>query len=283
MIAKLIVWGKDRSAALRLMRRALEQVEVVGVSTNVAFLSAVVSQTDFAAGQFNTGFIALHHDELIPAPLTATDQVLALVCLSLLLQREVDARQTARNSNDPWSPWHSTSAWRANGDNHHLLHFVDGETDLLLTLHYRDSGYLLELPSGPCEISGRFDSDGSLLATVAGQQLQARVVRRGMEFTVLCCGRRHSLVLHDPQAEALEQEDAGGRLTAPMPGKIIALLVAAGSRVTRGTPLLIMEAMKMEHTINAPGDGLVTQFNYQVGALVNDGAPLLAFEADEGS
>jgi 3-methylcrotonyl-CoA carboxylase alpha subunit len=283
LIAKLIVWDHDRSSALRRLRRALTQVEVVGVTTNIAFLGAVAAQADFAAGRFDTGFIAQHQAELTPPPQPASDRVLALACLYLLLQRDVDAARTARLSSDPWSPWHGTSGWRANGDNHHQLHLVDGTNELQLTLRYRRGGYLLELPSGPLAIAGALNEEGRLLATLGARKLEACVLRRGMELTVLCAGTRHTLFVHDPQAEALEQEDSGGRLTAPMPGKIIALLVEAGSRVKRGTPLLIMEAMKMEHTITAPSDGLVSCFNFMAGALVNDGAPLLAFEADEGS
>jgi 3-methylcrotonyl-CoA carboxylase alpha subunit len=283
LIAKLIVWDHDRCSALRRLRRALAEVEVIGVTTNIAFLGAVAAQADFAAGRFDTGFIAQHQAELIPPPQPASDRVLALACLYLLVQRDVDAARAAGLSNDPWSPWHATSGWRANGDNHHRLHLVDGPNELHLTLRYRRGGYLLELPSGPLAIAGALNEEGRLLATIGAQKLEACVLRRGMELTVLCAGTRHTLFVHDPQAEALEQEDTGGKLTAPMPGKIIALLVAAGSRVKRGTPLLIMEAMKMEHTITAPSDGLVSCFNYQAGALVTDGAPLLAFEADEGS
>ncbi len=283
MIAKLIVWAEDRPAALRHLRRALEQVEVVGVATNVSFLAAVAGQREFAAGNFDTGFIEQHHEELIPAPAPVSAQMLALACLNLLLQRDAEAKQNALNSADPHAPWHQTSGWRLNSDNHHVLVFSDDETDLQVTVHYRPQGYLFELPSGTVEVAGRFNAAGRLLATIDGQQLEAQVIRQGLELTLLCNGQTHKLVLHDPYADAFGQEDLVGGVTAPMPGKIVAVLVKDGAQVKRGTPLVILEAMKMEHTISAPSDGRVTQMNYQAGALVDDGAPLLIFEADEGS
>jgi 3-methylcrotonyl-CoA carboxylase alpha subunit len=92
-------------------------------------------------------------------------------------------------------------------------------------------------------------------------------------------GRHFVLAYNDPMAHAGEHEAAGGRLTAPMPGKVVALIAANGQQVKKGDPLVIMEAMKMEHTIAAPFDGLVEEILYQVGDQVADGAPLLAFKA----
>ena len=283
MLAKIIVHDVDRPAALRRLRRALEQVEVAGVTTNAAFLHRVVNHPAFAAANFDTGFIDQHRDELLPPARPASAQTLALAALYLLLQREADARHAARQSSDPHSPWHQTSGWRLNGDNHHQLRFSAGEHVHLITLHYRPVGYLIEVADRQLSASGYFDDRGRLKATLDGQQLHARVVRCGMELQVLYRATSHRLLLHDPHAEAFAHEENTGRLTAPMPGKIVALLVKGGARVTRGTPLVILEAMKMEHTITAPADGIVTQMNFTAGALVSDGAALLTFEADEGA
>jgi len=283
MIAKLIVWDRDRPTALRRLRRALEEVEVAGVTTNVGFLAAVAGQADFAAGNFDTGFIERHRAELIPATAPASDQVLVLASLYLLLRREAEARRAASGSHDPWSPWHLTDGWRLNDDNHHDLCFTDGEKDVAVRVHYRPGGCLVELSSGTIEAAGCLAEDGSLQASIAGRKMRARVIRRGAELDVLVAGQSHRLLLHDPYADAFDQEDVGGSVTAPMPGKIIAVLVDQGARVKRGTPLVILEAMKMEHTITAPADGVVAELNYQAGALVDEGAPLLVFDADEGT
>lgn len=282
MIAKIIVHDVDRPAALRRLRRALEQVEVAGVTTNAAFLHRVASHPAFAAANFDTGFIDKYQDELLPPAAAASGQTLALAALYLLLQRDLDARQAARRSSDPHAPWHQTSGWRLNGDNHHELCFSDGEHEHLIRVRYRPAGYLIEAAGQQLVASGCFTDQGRLKATLDGQQLDARVVRCGMELHVLYRATSHRLLLHDPHAEAFAHEENTGRLTAPMPGKIVALLVAGGARVTRGTPLIILEAMKMEHTITAPADGVVTQMNFAAGALVSDGAALLTFEADDG-
>jgi 3-methylcrotonyl-CoA carboxylase alpha subunit len=101
----------------------------------------------------------------------------------------------------------------------------------------------------------------------------------GEVFHAFHAGRHVSLTWLDPLAHAGEAESEDGKLTAPMPGKVIAVMVEAGSIVTRGAPLLVMEAMKMEHTISAPADGVVSEVLYGVGEQVAEGSQLLAFEA----
>jgi 3-methylcrotonyl-CoA carboxylase alpha subunit len=109
--------------------------------------------------------------------------------------------------------------------------------------------------------------------------MHGNVRRDGDLFHVFTGGRHFTLAYNDPMAHAGEVETGGGRLTAPMPGKVVAVLAANGQEVKKGAPLVIMEAMKMEHTISAPGDGVVEEVLYQVGDQVADGAPLLAFKA----
>jgi 3-methylcrotonyl-CoA carboxylase alpha subunit len=166
-------------------------------------------------------------------------------------------------------------------DNHHQLLFRDGDASICITAHYRPDGYLLELPGGGLTVRGSLEENGDLLADLDGSRCKATVVCHGDDLVIVIQGRSHRLTLHDPLAHAGEQEVAGGRLTAPMPGKIVAVLVEIGVRVARGTPLMIMEAMKMEHTIAAPRDGLVACINYSVGSVVNEGAELLEFAVDE--
>jgi 3-methylcrotonyl-CoA carboxylase alpha subunit len=113
-----------------------------------------------------------------------------------------------------------------------------------------------------------------------GLQLQGHVVRQQDIFHVFHAGHHWQILWRDPIAHAGEGEADEGRLTAPMPGKIIALLVSTGERVVKGTPLLIMEAMKMEHTINAPCDGTVSELLYAVGDQVDEGAQLLSLSVE---
>jgi 3-methylcrotonyl-CoA carboxylase alpha subunit len=122
-----------------------------------------------------------------------------------------------------------------------------------------------------------------LSATLDGTVSRVRVVRRGAEFTVFGDGVAHRLVYRDMLAPQAEEEIAGGRLTAPMPGKIIQVLAAAQATVRRGQGLIVLEAMKMEHTVSAPADGVVERVNYAVGDLVEEGAELIVFALPAGA
>jgi len=281
MIAKLIVWDTDRSGALRRLAAALAEYQVVGVTTNIEFLASLARHPAFANADLDTGFIEQHRTVLFPETRPATDQVLALASLYVLLKRSQEAAQAAALSADPWSPWHQTGGWRMNVDNHHQLLFRDDDADLSITAHYRADGYLLELPGGDLKVRGSLEENGDLLADLNGSRCKATVVCHGDDLVIIIQGHSHRLTLHDPLAHAGEQEVVGGRLTAPMPGKIVAVLVEVGVRIAKGTPLMIMEAMKMEHTIAAPRDGLVASINYSVGSVVNEGAELLEFAVDE--
>jgi 3-methylcrotonyl-CoA carboxylase alpha subunit len=280
MIAKLIVWDSDRNAAIRRMRTALAEFQVVGVTTNIGFLGNVVALHTFSAGKIDTGFIERHRDALFPESAPASDRTLALASLDLMLTRSAEAKCRAQKSHDPHSPWHQTSGWLLNSDNYHHLHFIDAEQVISVIAHYRPSGFLLELPGGGMLVRGERDDAGELMADLAGTRIKATVIRNGAVLTVLDQGKSHQLMIHNLHSVGEQDEVSAGRLTAPMPGKIVAVMVETGVRVVRGTPLLIMEAMKMEHTINAPCDGSVAEFHYPVGAVVNEGAELLEFTAE---
>jgi 3-methylcrotonyl-CoA carboxylase alpha subunit len=262
------------------MRTALADFEVVGVTTNTRFLGNVVAHPAFAAGEVDTGFIERYRDGLFPESAPAPDRTLALAALDLMLIRAAEAECRAKGSHDPSSPWHQTDGWRLNSDNYHHLYFIDGEQVVPVVAHYRPSGYLLDLPGGSMLVRGERDAAGDLLADLAGTRLKATVVRNGAALTVLDQGKSHQLTIHNPHAVGDQDEAAAGRLTSPMPGKIVAILAACGVAVERGAPLLIMEAMKMEHTISAPCKGVVAEFYYPAGAVVSEGVELLVFTAD---
>ncbi len=281
MIAKLIVWDRDRPNALRRLRRALADYQVVGVTTNLRFLAALAAHPAFAAGEVNTGFIQQHHDALFPDAEPASDHVLALAALGELLRVDQEARARARASQDPHSPWHASSGWRLNDDNHHVLHFRDGERDVAVTAHYRADHYLLELPGGTLAVRGELDDDGDLLADLAGLRLRATLVHRGEALTVMAQGASHHLGVHNPLTAGMEAEVETGTLTAPMPGSVIQLMVQVGDPVEKGAALMILEAMKMEHTITAPQAGTVERINYGVGEQVTEGEELLVIKAGQ--
>ena len=123
MIAKLIVAGKDRPAALARLERALASTEISGVATNLAFLRRIAAQADYRAGRIDTDFVARHGDELLPAGTGVSDDALALASLAVLLRRDTEARAAAQESSDPFSPWQETDGWRLNTERLSLLRF----------------------------------------------------------------------------------------------------------------------------------------------------------------
>jgi 3-methylcrotonyl-CoA carboxylase alpha subunit len=281
MIAKLIVWDTDRAGALRRLRKALSDYHVVGVTTNIGFLERIAAHPAFAEADLDTAFIERHRAELFPDTCQASDRTFALAALDVLLRRAEEAAAAAKESGDPFSPWHGTSGWRLNFDNHHYLHFVDGERTVTVTVHYRPDGWLLELPGGTLDARGKRDAAGDLFADLGGIREKATVVRNGNTLTVMEQGESHILAFHDPYALTGEEEGTVGSLVAPMPGKVVAVLVAQGDKVKRGAPLVILEAMKMEYTVAAPRDGVVSRVNFPVGGSVREGEELLSLDAEE--
>ena len=278
MLAKLIVWDRDRPAALRRLIGALTSYQIAGVTTNIAFLADVARHPSFAAADLDTGFIERHRADLLPGDRPITDRVLALACLGILLQRRADAAARASRSPDPWSPWHGVEGWRLNDAGHTELKLAIGETELTIAVRYQSGGWVLNLPGGQIAVRGDLDAEGNLSADLGGVRLTAAISLLGNEVTVILDGAAQRLRLHDPLDVGDIDAASVGAVTAPMPGKIIQVLVAAGAAVAKGRGLVILEAMKMEHTIAAPADGTVGRINFSVGDQVQEGVVLLAFE-----
>ena len=281
LIAKLIVWGRDRTAAVARLREALAETRIAGLTNNLAFLSALAAHPAFARGEIDTDFIARHASELLGDAPSASDRVLALACLGALSTRRRAAETAARRSRDPFSPWYLTTGWCLNMEARTTLVWREGEREVSARISYRDAGYLIDLPGGQIAASGEVGPGGELRAVLDGVTIDAVVVPHDGALTVLSDGASHSLHLVDPFESVAEQDPGAGRVTAPMPGKVTKVHVRPGQGVGRGAPLMILEAMKMEHTISAPGDGLVAEVHYRAGDLVEEGAELLVFEPRE--
>jgi 3-methylcrotonyl-CoA carboxylase alpha subunit len=190
-------------------------------------------------------------------------------------------RGGAAASPDPYSPWHSRQGWRLNGDTYQDLVFLDGEQSRAVRAHYRGDGFRLDLEGSAYDATATRHGDDALALSLDGIVSRVRIVRGGGELTLFADGASRRLVHRDPLAPQVEEELAGGRLTAPMPGRIIQVLVAAQAAVRRGETLLVLEAMKMEHSVTAPADGIVERLNYAVGDLVEEGAELLVLALPE--
>jgi len=280
MLAKLIAWGEDRGAALARLRAALAQCEVAGVTTNVEFLGRVVASRAFAAGELDTGLIERNRDTLFPAETPASDEALATAALAELLLERDGARQRAHVSGDPHSPWHEVDGWRLNQESHHDFAFSRGESTYPVTVRFLAEGQRVAIGGREYALDGEHLADGELLVRLDGRSFKARALRDGTEWHVFTDGGYQRLALRG-ELEGLDVDAGGGSLAAPMPGKIVAVMVKPGDKVEKGAPLVILEAMKMEHTISAPAHGVVKEVHYAAGEQVLEGAELIAFEALE--
>ncbi|CCG06791.1 biotin/lipoyl-containing protein [Pararhodospirillum photometricum] len=287
LLAKLIVWDVDRTAALGRLKGALAALRVAGVATNLEFLGAVAAHPAFAAADLSTGFIETHAGALFPEPRPLEADTLVLAALFLVLTEQNQAARRRAASGDPTSPWHRADGWRINDRDAHALDLRDGSTPVRVGVHYRrDGGFTFTLPEGRAHAAsgvltapGDLAADaatGDLVAEIDGLARRATVVRLGDDLVILADGRQHVVGLPGPTHDA--DADVGGSLVAPMPGRVVQVLVGVGDSVERGQPLMVLEAMKMETTIAAPQAGTVAEVLFGVGDAVDDGARLLVLE-----
>ena len=281
LIAKIIVWGEDRPAALKRLRRALAETAVLGVVTNLGLLVRVAGHPDFAAAAIDTGFIERHRDVLLAGHRPAPSTALAAAAVARLLSRRAAAVAAAARSSDAHSPWARTDGWRLSGEGHQEVVFRDRGENRTVIARDRAGDWLLEASGEVIRAFGERLSDGTLTVVLGGVRGRATVLDRGSVTAVFLAGENWQLIEGDPLAVHEGHDPAAGRLTAPMPGRVTQLLVAAGDAVGRGEPLMIIEAMKMEHTVAAPIDGIVDAVRFAVGDLVEEGAELIALAAPE--
>jgi len=279
MIAKLIVWDRDRAAAIQRLRRALADYEAVGVTTNLAFLAHIAAHPAYSAGELDTGFIGRNSAALFPASQPASREVMAAAILRVLSDERRAQETRAAASRDPWSPWNQLNAWRMNSPGYQDLVFRDGESKVSVRVFPQTGGsYRAVFGNESIELRGLGEE-----IWVDGVKARATVIRSGEQITVIRDGINHVLHLIDPLAPHGVEEAAAGSLTAPMPGRIIQVLARPGAEVKRGAPLLVLEAMKMEYTISAPADGTIEEVRYAAGEVVDEGAELIVFAATETS
>jgi 3-methylcrotonyl-CoA carboxylase alpha subunit len=272
MIAKLIVWGDDRPEAARRMQMALSKTALLGVKTNLAFLERVVRHPAFLAGDTDTGFIERHKADLLPP---ASDVALEGVVAAAARVFHDERRAIARA---PASPWNDNDGWRLNQTalRRMELRRADGETVTVDAVMQR----------GHAEVSVGGASHRVALAPIQGDRLQialdgetyfATAVRDGDDLEVITPQGRFDLTLVDPFHYEPADAMPDARLTALMPGRVVKVLAAEGEAVKKGQALMILEAMKMEHTITSPREGVIERVAFRENDLVAADAVLIAF------
>ena len=280
MVAKLIVHGRTREEALARMDAALMQTHIVGLSTNVQFLRHVVNSASFAAAQLDTALIpreaaVLFNQDKVGLPLAAA----ALVAHTL----DQEAQQVQVADAQGWiDPWARRDSWRSHGASLRSFSAVYQEQTARVQLtRAHTQGLQLQVQDAIAPLQLERLHSGALDIRLGGQRIQAQVYDHGEVLHVFTpLGATH-ITRVDALAHAGDTQGEGGRLTAPMPGKLVSFAVQAGDVVKKGQALAIMDAMKMEHTIAAPADGVVAELLFAPGDQVTEGAELLRLDVPE--
>lgn len=282
MIAKVIASGPTRAAALGTLAAALDDTVVTGTTTNLAFLRALARQADFASGDVDTGLIGREISALteIPAPDPATIALAALAASGLLRGRLVT---------DPADPWQTLTSWRNFGAEERAATLLHGDATITAAIEaFRDGRFRVRVAGHDVRfdaitVSGEGagclprDVETVIWRTPAGAG-RVRLARAGDCIEVFTNGTAHVFGLPRLAGTAIEDGATSDAIIAPMPGQVRAVNAAVGQTVQAGDPLVILEAMKMEHTLRAPRDGTIAEVLHGVGGQVALGDPLILLE-----
>ncbi len=273
MIAKLIVHGETREQALARLDAALAQLHIAGVQNNVAFIRRVIRTDSFAKAQLDTALIEREKAALFHQQTVSTPQSIAAVVAALL-------RSEQHLSEDWVDPWSVRQSWLMQGRSVRSFQFeTQGETHTAALTCLARGGMRLQIAGHEAVFTWR-DTAGQLQLTWGDQTLRCHVYPNADDWHVFTDAGEACLRLSNPLAYETQDASIGGNLAAPMPGKLLSFAVKTGDKVVAGQALAVMEAMKMEHTVAAPGNGTVAELLYAPGDQVAEGAPLLRLTVD---
>ncbi|MEP1445624.1 MAG: acetyl/propionyl/methylcrotonyl-CoA carboxylase subunit alpha [Paraglaciecola sp.] len=281
MIAKLIVWDENRDKALARLTKALTEYHIDGVVTNIEFLYKLATSAPFKAEQIDTGFIEKHQDTLLLNEQQDVEPLLPVAALYLMLNKK---QHLETNLNDKFSPWSQGNAWRANELHQQKLELIVGKDTFVIQVSQIYVGehivYDMKIGQQEYRCSGILEND-QLTSTINGHRTLSKVTAHQEGCSVFCSGK--VIRFQALQADLGDTQDNAADLgfTAPMNGTVIAILVEPQQQVEKGQPLIVMEAMKMEHSLKAPTAGCVSEFYFKAGDLVDGGVELLAFQAKQ--
>jgi 3-methylcrotonyl-CoA carboxylase alpha subunit len=300
MIAKLIVWDESREKALQRLAKALREYRIDGVTTNIEFLYNLATTDAFINADIDTGFIEKNHDAIFhQADEKQNEELLTkqlpIAALYLVLSLEKKTKELAALSNDPHSPWHMTNAWRLNEAHNHALTLAYNDIEYAINIEQKrqaSASYYIITITSQCGTTHTVDCQGEIAGeqitvTIDGHRSQSIVAVTNNESNnennnSISLYQEHGVFnfsqVHPDHGQNNDDDNHGG-LTAPMNGTVVSVLVTSGEQVKKDQPLVIMEAMKMEHTIKAPSDGEVNEVFFSAGNMVDGGAELLAFSA----
>ncbi|XP_026179518.1 methylcrotonoyl-CoA carboxylase subunit alpha, mitochondrial [Mastacembelus armatus] len=285
MIAKLVVWGEDRSAALKKLRYCLRQYNIVGLNTNIDFLLSLSGHPEFEAGNVSTSFIPQHYADLFPSPRAPSGATVCQAVLGLVLEERKNTHAFTQTSTDPLSPFGSSSGWRNNIEfNRNMtLQLGDKKVDVIVTYN-KDGSYSMQIGEEEYHVTGEVEVEGGasfLHCSVNGVKSRSKLVILDNTVHLFCTEGSSQVSVPVPKYLAgVSGSGAQGGAVAPMTGTIEKVLVKAGDKVAVGDPLMVMIAMKMEHTIRAPKSGVIKKVFFSEGSQANRHAPLVELEEE---
>ena len=273
MIAKLIVWGKNREAALTQMHHALGQFHVDGLGNNIAFLDRLVLCDSFKHANLDTGLIQREEAFLLKPSAEINAELVVSAALIELLTRQ--AQNPVANN----SVWQQKSFWRLNQQNAHTVQLQRNSLTLKVQFNTQDQGFIAHYNGQQFAVQGQFIDAHTLALQLNAKQQKLAFSQNENGITLFHNGQTHSFDYIKPDYQQQDEQGAENNLTAPMPGVITQVLVAANARVKKDDVLMTLEAMKIEYSIRAPFDGIVASSYFQAGDQVKAGDELVEFEA----
>ena len=275
MLAKVIAWAPTRDLAISRLNRGLEETDVRGVITNIPFLSALITHPDVRANTIDTSFIERELAKLTPAEAALTELELGAAVAAILRSEEVAA------GGDVNSPWRASSGWFTVGgrQRHFLFRQAGGERKV--TLRYGNGPVTLSVDGRDIAFASSASSRGGIDLVLDGVKHHVEGLLDVQEVYVRTRNGRFEFHWVDPFGTEDEEQAGADRVVAPLPGTVVAILVAEGASVEKGTPILTLEVMKMEQTLRAPFAGVVKQLKCKVGDIVQEGVELAEIEPVE--
>ncbi|KAG0288234.1 Methylcrotonoyl-CoA carboxylase subunit alpha, mitochondrial [Linnemannia gamsii] len=287
MIAKLVVHGEDRTAALRVLRKALSEYEVVGLNTNIEFLKTLAAHPAFIAGEVETGFIKKYEaDMFAPAP-PLDPATVAQASLSMVLRDLEASKAAAVAAQDGSSPFTLNSGLRLNQVSEQKLAFKLEDQDVQVGVEFNKDGTYnvrVQTPNKTTvfsKVMAKLAGESSVIAEIENRMYKTSVVQEGDQIHVFAEEGKVTLDVPQPKFLTVGKEEKAGSLRTPMPCKISQVMCKPGDKVVKGQALVILEAMKMEHIIKSPVDGVVADVFFNVGEMVAENKSLIAFEEKE--
>lgn len=275
MIAKLIVWGKNREAALIQMQHALSQFHVDGLGNNIAFLEKIVRCDSFKQANLDTNLIQREEQFLFSPANIKPELVVATAFIEFLSKMQ-------NNQSTQKQLWLAQPLWRSNVTYQHSIKLNFINQNIQIKFSAAEHGFNAEFNGQQYHIKGQLTDHHTANIQIDGIQ-QKLAFNRGLQgITLFNAGQSYKFSYLRQDYNQTDSQSEQGHLKAPMPGVVTQLLVGANHTVKKDDVLLTLEAMKMEYTIRAPKDGVILDAYFQVGDQVKAGDELVDFQATEG-